>query len=271
MEEVLRLLCDSSDIEDDSSSDEFEDELPVQSPHSELDDESSTDTELVETNNIDASIVETNIIETNNTVEPRNRPFLWKRGTFNSFENPLPDNCNQPIDPLLPIKYFEQYFTDEHFQQAAQYTNMYHLKLFGTELKTDASEIRQLYGAHLYFGCIKLPRLRMYWEKKFGTNIVSAKMGRNRLFLLRKCLHFVDTTEASEEVRSNYLWKVQPVIDAVRSRCLAIPRNFANYSIDEQMMPFLGRLPGGLRQYVRNKPRPVGLKNFVITSSSGNI
>lgn len=68
---------------------------------------------------------------------------------------------------------------------------------------------------------------------------------------------------------TNVLWKVQLMIDSVRNRCLAIPRTGCNYSIDEQMIPFLGRCPRPLKQYVKNKPRPVGLKNFVITTSFG--
>lgn len=65
----------------------------------------------------------------------------------------------------------------------------------------------------------------------------------------------------------NRLWKVQPVLDAVKGGCNKILRQPGNYSIDEQMVPFVGKTT--LKQYVPNKPRPVGLKNFVITTSDG--
>lgn len=70
-------------------------------------------------------------------------------------------------------------------------------------------------------------------------------------------------------MKSNKLWKVQPVIDFVRSRCLVIDRFSTYYSIDEQMILFLGRC--AVRQFVKGKTRPVGLKNFLITTSEGLI
>lgn len=60
---------------------------------------------------------------------------------------------------------------------------------------------------------------------------------------------------------------MQPVIDTVRNQGMKIERTKGNYSLDEQMIPFSGKCI--MKQYVRNKPRPVGLKNFVITDSDG--
>lgn len=48
---------------------------------------------------------------------------------------------------------------------------------------------------------------------------------------------------------------------------MKIEHTIGHYSVDEQMIPFSGKCL--VKQYVRNKPRPVGLKNFVITDSSG--
>ncbi|KAG5877986.1 hypothetical protein JTB14_032217 [Gonioctena quinquepunctata] len=88
-------------------------------------------------------------------------------------------------------------------------------------------------------------------------------MPRQRFYIIRVNLHVVDNLSGPEDEK-----KEQIVIDLVRNRCKAIERKEKTaFSIDEQMIPFLGRCP--VRQCVRNKPRPVWLKNFVVTTSDG--
>lgn len=61
-------------------------------------------------------------------------------------------------------------------------------------------------------------------------------------------------------------WKIKPVADAVRTTCLSLPPEEFN-NIDEQMIPFQGRVPG--RQYMMKKSNPVGIKSFVRCGKSG--
>lgn len=67
--------------------------------------------------------------------------------------------------------------------------------------------------------------------------------------------------------QADRFWKIKPILDVIRNACLSIPHEVDCFSIDEQMIPFLGRCLH--REYARNKPRPVGLKYFVITTLKG--
>lgn len=144
---------------------------------------------------------------------------------------------------------------------------MYSVVKNGKSLEATSWELKQFFGMNLIMGCISYPRLTMYWQKCISLNLISDCMSRDRFLALRTNLHFVDTIIRPEDALDNALWKVQPVVDKVRNACAKIPRDFNYYSVDEQMIPFTGRCK--LKQYVKNKPRPVGLKNFVVTSYSG--
>lgn len=165
-----------------------------------------------------------------------------------------------------PMEYFKNYFTEELYELVALCTNRYYMINTGKILNTSSIKMKKIFGIHVIIGCIKFPRLRMYWSAKFRYDPVASIMSRDRFFQLRVNLHFANLV-SDEMKKNNKLWKVQPLIDCVRNRCLSIERSSTYYSIDEQMIPFLGRCQ--IRQFVKGKPRPVGLKNFVITTSAG--
>lgn len=142
---------------------------------------------------------------------------------------------------------------------------MYSVAKTGKSMNVTDVELKQFFGLNLLMGCISNPRLRMYWQNGIVLNKVIECMSRDRFLALRTNIHFVNTVTIPEEAKTNKLWKVQPVVDAVRTTCAKLRCDFGYYSIDEQMIPFSGRCK--LKQYVKNKPRPVGLKkccNYII-------
>ncbi|KAH7956744.1 hypothetical protein HPB52_012360 [Rhipicephalus sanguineus] len=109
-------------------------------------------------------------------------------------------------------------------------------------------------------------RARIYWSRIPAVPLVTENMTRDRFFELRGMLHFVDLSQTTAAQTENKLFRAEPIIESFRKACLELPRPKA-VSVDEQMIPFSGRCPA--RQYVPSKPNPVGLKNFVLSSSDG--
>ncbi|XP_064475469.1 piggyBac transposable element-derived protein 2-like [Ornithodoros turicata] len=91
-------------------------------------------------------------------------------------------------------------------------------------------------------------------------------MRRDRFFELRNVVHFADIQNVPENQKQNKLYRLQPILSSFRSGSVSLPR-FSNLSVDEQMIPFVGRCPA--RQYIPSKPNPVGLKNFVLATPQG--
>lgn len=193
----------------------------------------------------------------------------WKTGSFPSKEDPLEHTSTNSV--LTPWQYFQKYLGDEFFSMGARHTAQYYFQKTGKVLNVSPTDIKKFFGLHAIMGCIHFPRIHMYWSSKFKFDLVSDVMPRDKFYLLRVNFHVVDVLGIPNEIqKQNRLWKFQPMIDMIRNRCRAMERKSrSSYSIDEQMIPFLGRCP--VRQFVRNKPRPVGLKNFVLTTSEGKV
>lgn len=193
------------------------------------------------------------------------RKRIWKQTAFTEKAH---NYSALPITPVRrPIEYFYDYFDTQFLEKVAHCSNLYYLRTTGHELKSSSTEIAKLFSIHLIMGCIPYPRVPMYWRAGMKLGLISDLMTRDRFLTLRNALHVVESDSPAPNEVNNPLWKVQPMIDRVKEACNKLERVPGFYSIDEQMIPFTGRCK--LRQVVKNKPRPVGLKNFVLTTSDG--
>lgn len=191
------------------------------------------------------------------------RRRIWKKTAYVDKEHDFPGH--PPSKVRMPMEYFADYYDNEFFINMAVCTNLYYMRQTGRNLNTNMIELRKIYGMHLLMGIFKYPRIAWYWRINIQFQLIATAMTRDRFFCVRNALHVVDNDKPPTV--KNPLWKVQPVIDVVKKGCGKIERSPGRYSVDEQMIPFTGKCE--MRQVVKNKPRPVGLKNFVTTNSEG--
>ncbi|XP_027218790.2 piggyBac transposable element-derived protein 4 isoform X1 [Penaeus vannamei] len=199
--------------------------------------------------------------------EPRRLFYLRNK----SFVDHAPQNATENLgscNVLKPIEYFLSYVSEDFLEDIAMYTNMKSTETTGTCINTNSKEIAAFIGMTFAMSIIKMPRIRMYWQSKTRIPWIADKMTRDRFFRLRHSLKVIDDNTVLEDERKvDRLWKVRPLLEAVRTRCSKLPRP-PKVSIDESMIPFRGRIS---IRHVPGKPFPDGLKMFVLASPSGMI
>ena len=135
----------------------------------------------------------------------------------------------------------------------------------GKELNTTKKEMREVLGVSIMMESLKFPRISMYWGSSNRVKLIPDKINQNRIFKFRSNLHVVSQCNPGPE-NNDQLWKLKPVIEAVRKHCRELPPE-KNNSIDEKMIPFKGRMPA--KQFIKNKLNLAGFTNFVICGKSG--
>ena len=113
----------------------------------------------------------------------------------------------------------------------------------------------------------------MYWRLETRVEQVTSVFYLKRYKKLREFLHVDDSAEIEKEENKDRLFKVKPLLDAVRTSCLKIePERI--YSIDEQMTPAKIKQSGGLRQHNPKKKTTThkwGFKKLVRAGQLGMV
>jgi hypothetical protein len=261
-DEILEILMngDVSEIEDlnDSDTEEMEDEtqapqLPEEEPALAEIEEDGMDEEVDEPD-VPANGHEAPYCNFNLTSK---KDIKWRRtarlgGIPQCWEDKPTSVPQDQLEPLMPVDYFYRYMPDSIFELMAAMTSMYALQKGECGFKApDASEIKTLTGLHIVMGSLKLPRVRLYWDQSVRMNLFTENMTVNRFFKLRNMLHLVNNLEDRNGLKVDRLFKVRPIFDCLRNRCLELPLE-KNLSVDEQMIPFKGHI--NIKQYIKGKP-----------------
>ncbi|KAK2717523.1 hypothetical protein QYM36_006342 [Artemia franciscana] len=164
------------------------------------------------------------------------REFRWRKQNFESpdvtWKSSLPP---PPPEIPTPIEYFKQMFDDDMVERILFQSNLYEMQKEGVQLK-----------------------------------VTNKEMGQDRLKTLRRFFHANDNHPAVPKGQDSYdsLFKLRPVIDGLQANLTKIPAE-ERQSIDEQMVPFKGKLR--FKQYLKDKPHSWGIKIFSRAGASGII
>lgn len=197
------------------------------------------------------------------------KDIKWRQGltyitpSFPHYEEKTPDS----VELESPFMFFSKYFTNDLLTRMVEYTNLYAVQKSNVFAPTNIEEMKTFTGIHVMMGNLHYPRIKCYWEPKIGISLIYENMPINRFYKLRTNLHFVNTQEA-EENNNDRFWKIRPLYDTIRAQLLSLPIE-GHLSVDEQMVPFKGQL--NVKQYVKNKPQPWGVKLFALCGSSGQM
>ena len=142
---------------------------------------------------------------------------------------------------------------------------MYYFQNTGKDLKVTVEEIKTLFGIHFEMGSAKFPTLRTNWSKARRYNLIADAMTFNRFSVLRNNLHCVDNLQDNNR-DSDKFWKIRPIMKQSLNVMLQ-QQPEKTVCVDEQIIPFKGRL--GLKQYIKGKPNPWGIKIFFLCGESG--
>ena len=134
-------------------------------------------------------------------------------------------------------------------------------------MRATPQEIKALIGIHIEIGSIPFPNMRLYWSKARRHKLIADAMTLNRFSMLRNNLYLVDNPQGNERVEDKF-WKVRPILNQFSNVLVQeLPDPEKRLCIDEQMIPFKGIL--GLKQYMKGKPNPWGIKVFFLCGESG--
>ncbi len=173
-----------------------------------------------------------------------------------------------------PLQLFSLFFDDNVINLIVREANRYASTIPSTQRSrrqwsTTPEEIRAYLGFSILMGINHLPEIRDYWSTSplLHYSPIADRISRDRFEEVTRYLHFVDndTLPSRGELGFSRIQKVQPILMAMKERCLSVYKPHCEVAVDEAMIPFKGR--STMKQYQPKKPVKRGFKVWCLADS----
>lgn len=88
-----------------------------------------------------------------------------------------------------------------------------------------SNEMKRFIGCNIFMSNLGYPRMYRFWTKTTRVPLISNTTSRNRLFKIPSFLKVVNDIAITNEEKKDSLWKVRPLIEAVRAGCYRLVRD----------------------------------------------
>ena len=176
-----------------------------------------------------------------------------------------------PNQDSKPLDYFLLFFDDRTWDIMVRETNCYAAQVRSSSSfphqrpwrDVDHQEMKAFIGLIIAFGIIKLPRIEMYWQRKypiFGIPAISQVMSLVRCEQIWRFFHLADSAKQVTFGQAGHdkLYKVREFLDVIQENFSANYILPCQVTVDECMIPFKGCLS------FKNKPKKWGIKGYVL-------
>ncbi|XP_049799089.1 piggyBac transposable element-derived protein 2-like [Schistocerca nitens] len=143
-----------------------EEQLEDDSCSTEEDDQNHT---YAQDSNVEDSIIPSEWVFTEKS------DIRWRRKSPTLQSTPIGEDqySVQPSEcDMTPIEYFSEYISHACLENMVEKTNMYALQHGKTFTPTNVTEIKAFLGLHIIMGCLKYPRVRMYWDSALHLDLM---------------------------------------------------------------------------------------------------
>lgn len=167
-----------------------------------------------------------------------------------------------------PCDAFNLFFDDTVIGIVVTFTNKEAVRILGDLWKpVDDVEIRAFLGLLITAGRNKqgMVDYNELWNPLYGNPVYRACMSRNRFTQLLRFIRFDDKATRTLRRQKDKLAPIRDLWDRVNTNLLKYYLPGSNLTIDEQLVPFRGRV--SFRQYLPSKPDKYGMKIWWICDS----
>jgi len=163
--------------------------------------------------------------------------------------------------PEEPLDLFLLFWTPAVLESIVEQTNLY-AQQQGSHFETSQQELRAFLGVLIRMSLVMAASLHLYWDREGPCTLVSNVFSRERFELMRRYLHLNDNTQMPESGSAHFdpLFKVRPLLDAVRQRFMQLFVPGSSLCIDETLIPTKARC--SFRRYLPRKPHRNGIRVF---------